>query len=67
MQSDRNLPEPGKRPLSSMSPTIVLDESGNAEIVAGSSGGPRIITGTTRVLLNLMVFGMRLGSDRLML
>lgn len=54
-QSDRNLPEAGKRPLSSMSPTIVLDGD-RAVIVAGASGGPRIITGTLQVILNAMLF-----------
>ncbi|MAO20858.1 MAG: gamma-glutamyltransferase [Phycisphaerae bacterium] len=54
MQSDRNLPEPGKRPLSSMSPTIVLDDNGEVFAVAGASGGPRIITGTMQALLNTM-------------
>lgn len=52
LQSDRNRPEPGKRPLSSMSPTIVL-EGGEVVAVVGGSGGPRIITGTTQVLLRL--------------
>jgi gamma-glutamyltranspeptidase/glutathione hydrolase len=50
VQSDRNLPEPGKRSLSSMTPTIVLKE-GRVEIVAGASGGPRIITSTTQCIL----------------
>ena len=58
VQSDRNLPEPGKRPLSSMSPTIVLDAEGGVVAVAGASGGPRIITGTMQVLLNVLVHGM---------
>ena len=49
-QSERNLPEAGKRPLSSMSPTIVLDDEG-VFAVAGASGGPRIITGTMQTLL----------------
>lgn len=57
-QSADNLPAPGKRPLSSMSPTIVLDADGEVEIVAGASGGPRIITGTTQVILNVLLFGM---------
>lgn len=51
MQSDRNLPMPGKRPLSSMSPTIVLDSEGRVLAVAGASGGPRIISGTMQALL----------------
>ncbi|MEO1129310.1 MAG: gamma-glutamyltransferase [Planctomycetota bacterium] len=50
-QSERNLPAPGKRPLSSMSPTIVLDAEGRVEVIAGASGGPRIITGTVQVIL----------------
>ncbi|TVQ53110.1 MAG: gamma-glutamyltransferase [Phycisphaerales bacterium] len=55
-QSDRNLPEPGKRPLSSMSPTIVLRDD-RAVLVAGASGGPRIITGTAQAILNVLHFG----------
>lgn len=54
LQSDRNLPEPGKRPLSSMSPTIVLDDEGQVLAVAGASGGPRIISGTMQALLNAL-------------
>lgn len=54
VQSDRNLPAPGKRPLSSMSPTIVLDADGRVFAVAGASGGPRIITGTMQALLNTL-------------
>lgn len=57
-QSERNLPAPGKRPLSSMSPTVVVDAQGRVEAVAGASGGPRIITATTQVLLNSLVLGM---------
>ena len=57
-QSQRNLPAPGKRPLSSMSPTIVLDERGEVLAVAGASGGPRIITGTLQALVNALHFEM---------
>jgi gamma-glutamyltranspeptidase/glutathione hydrolase len=56
-QSDRNLPVPGKRPLSSMSPTIVT-ASGRPVLVAGASGGPRIITATTQCVLNCLLFDM---------
>lgn len=56
-QSIRNLPEPGKRPLSSMSPTIVMRD-GQVVLVAGGSGGPRIITATTQCILNCLLFDM---------
>ena len=56
-QSDRNLPQPGKRPLSSMSPTIVR-RNGRPILVAGASGGPRIISGTLQCILNCLLFGM---------
>ena len=56
-QSDGNLPAPGKRPLSSMSPTIVL-EGDQVRVIAGASGGPRIINGTLQAILNVLVFGM---------
>lgn len=44
--TDANAIEPGKRPLSSMSPTIVLDRNGNPVVTCGAAGGPRIITAT---------------------
>ncbi len=53
-QAEANLPEPGKRPLSSMSPTIVLDADGAVLAVAGGSGGPRIISATAQVLLRML-------------
>ncbi len=61
-QSDRNLPAAGKRPLSSMTPTIVLDKNGAVEAIAGASGGPRIITGTAQTLLNALVLGLPAGE-----
>jgi hypothetical protein len=39
----------GKRPLSSMSPTMILDADNTLKMVAGASGGPRIITSTMLV------------------
>jgi len=53
--SEANSIEPGKRPLSSMTPTIVL-ENGRVVAVAGASGGPLIITSTLQALLNVIVF-----------
>ncbi|MCZ6836498.1 MAG: gamma-glutamyltransferase family protein, partial [Planctomycetota bacterium] len=60
-QSDRNLPQPGKRPLSSMSPTIIVKE-GKVILICGAAGGPRIITSTAQCLLNCMLFDMNAGE-----
>ena len=57
IQGDRNAIQPRKRPLSSMTPTIVLKE-GRPYLVAGSPGGPRIISTVLQVLLNVLDFGM---------
>ena len=48
---------PGKRPLSSMSPTIAL-KSGHPVLVTGGSGGPTIITGVAQISLNVLDFRM---------
>lgn len=56
-QSARNAPEAGKRPLSSMTPTIVLDADGQVELVVGASGGPRIITATMQTILRCFLHG----------
>ncbi|MCB9845073.1 MAG: gamma-glutamyltransferase [Phycisphaeraceae bacterium] len=67
-QSDRNRPEPGKRPLSSMSPSIALDSTGDVLAVAGGSGGPRIISATVQVLLNALRWGdagIAVGAPRI--
>jgi gamma-glutamyltranspeptidase/glutathione hydrolase len=49
--------EPGKRPLSSMTPTIVLRD-GKPVMIAGSPGGPLIITAVLQALVNAIDFGM---------
>jgi gamma-glutamyltranspeptidase/glutathione hydrolase len=48
---------PGKRPLSSMSPTIVARD-GRVAFVAGSNGGPRIISSVLLSIVNVLDFGM---------
>ena len=45
---------PGKRPLSSMTPTMVFDPEGNLELVLGSPGGPTIITSVLEVILHVV-------------
>jgi len=56
---DPNLPAPGKRPRSSMSPTIVLRD-GHLDFAVGSPGGSTIITTVLQILLNHVDFGMSL-------
>jgi gamma-glutamyltranspeptidase/glutathione hydrolase len=53
VQSERNLVGPGRRPLSSMAPTIVLKD-GRPVLVIGASGGPRIISSVTQVTLRAL-------------
>ncbi|MCC6998618.1 MAG: gamma-glutamyltransferase [Deltaproteobacteria bacterium] len=56
---EANAIAPGKRPLSSMTPTVVLGPgSPDVEFVLGGAGGPTIISGTLQVLLNLTELGM---------
>lgn len=58
---DPNLPAPGKRPRSSMSPTIVLKD-GKFDFALGSPGGSTIITTVLQVLINHVDFGMSLPA-----
>ncbi len=51
---EANAVGPGKRPLSSMSPTIILGSDGKPEIVVGAAGGPKIITQVVCVVVNLI-------------
>ncbi len=60
--SDANAIAPGKRPLSSMSPTIVLDEKGEPLISLGAAGGPTIITQVLCVLTAHIDLGDDLSS-----
>ncbi len=55
--NDANAVAPGKRPLSSMTPTIVLHR-GRPVLAVGGSGGPLIISGTLQVVLDTLVYGM---------
>lgn len=60
-QSEANVVAPGKRPLSSMSPTIVARD-GRPLLALGASGGPRIISSVLNVLLNVVEFRMPLDQ-----
>ena len=57
VQGAANAIAPGKRPLSSMAPTIVM-KGDKVEMVVGSPGGPRIITATLETILNVIDHGM---------
>jgi gamma-glutamyltranspeptidase/glutathione hydrolase len=55
--NDANSLQPRKRPLSSMSPTIIL-QGERPELIVGGAGGPRIISATLQAILNVLDFGM---------
>ena len=59
VQGEANAIAPGRRPLSSMVPTIVL-KNGKPFLVLGAPGGSRIITAVLQVMLNVIDFGMNL-------
>ena len=58
---EANLPGPGKRPLSSMSPTIVLKD-GKPVLVTGSPGGSRIISTVLQVIVDVLDYKMDIAS-----
>lgn len=62
VQGESNLPGAGKRPLSSMSPTIVLKD-GKPFLVTGTPGGSRIITMTLNQIINIVDFKMNLQES----
>ncbi len=58
---EANLPGPGKRPLSSMSPTIVLKD-GKPVLVTGTPGGSRIISAVLQVVVNVLDYKMDVAA-----
>ncbi|MGE5157816.1 MAG: gamma-glutamyltransferase, partial [Gemmatimonas sp.] len=58
---EANLPGPGKRPLSSMSPTIV-EKDGKVVLVTGSPGGSRIISTVLQVIVNVLDYKMDIAA-----
>jgi gamma-glutamyltranspeptidase/glutathione hydrolase len=60
--SDKNAIAPNKRPLSSMTPTVVRGEDRSVRFVLGSPGGPRIPSALLCVLLRVLVFEQGLGD-----
>ena len=58
---EANLPGPGKRPLSSMSPTIVLKD-GKAVLVTGTPGGSRIISAVLQIVVDVLDYNMDIAA-----
>lgn len=58
VQGEANAIAPGKRPLSSMSPTIVSNAEGKPVMVVGTPGGSRIITAVLHSIINVIDYGM---------
>lgn len=54
IQGEKNSVQPGKRPLSSMTPTIVLRKDGSVWFALGARGGPRIISAVMQVVINVI-------------
>ena len=52
--NEQNAVAPGKRPLSSMTPTIAVEADGRVKVVVGAAGGPTIISSTAQVLMNVV-------------
>lgn len=54
IQGERNAVQPGKRPLSSMTPTIVMRKDGSVWFAVGARGGPRIISAVMQTVINVI-------------
>lgn len=61
VQGEKNKIEPGKRPLSSMTPTIIM-KNNKVIMIVGSPGGPRIITATLLTILNVLEYGLNIQA-----
>jgi gamma-glutamyltranspeptidase/glutathione hydrolase len=62
VQGEQNAIQPGKRMLSSMLPTIVLDRAGRPLLLVGARGGPRIVTSVTQTIVNVIDHRMSLAE-----
>jgi gamma-glutamyltranspeptidase/glutathione hydrolase len=62
VQGEANAIAPGKRMLSSMTPSILVGRDGRVLLVAGAAGGPTITTTTVQLVLNVVDNGMSLAD-----
>jgi len=63
VQGEANAIEPGKRMLSAMTPTIVVDPEGRTDLITGTPGGATIITTIYQIVSNHIDFGMPARSS----
>ncbi len=62
VQGEANAIAPGKRMLSAMAPTIVIDSAGKVWMIVGGRGGPRIITAVVQAIVNAIDYRMSLAD-----
>jgi len=62
VQGEQNAIQPGKRMLSAMTPTIVLDSEGQPLLITGARGGPRIISAVFQIITHVIDYDMQLGE-----
>jgi gamma-glutamyltranspeptidase/glutathione hydrolase len=60
IQGEANSIAPGKRPLSAMTPTVVLNKEGKLFLVLGARGGPRIISTVANILMGVIDYGLNI-------
>lgn len=62
VQGEQNAIQPGKRMLSSMLPTVVLDRAGRPLLIVGARGGPRIVSSVTQAIINVIDHALPLAD-----
>lgn len=62
VQGEQNAIQPGKRMLSAMLPTIIVDRAGRPFLILGARGGPRIISSVTQTIVNVIDHHMTLAD-----
>lgn len=61
--SPANYIQPGKRPMSSMCPTIVIDDDGNVKMLVGAAGGSKITTAVAMAIIKYLVLNESLSES----